>query len=300
MSAAYFGREALRQAWRQRLLTLVAVSALGLAALFAGAWGLLWRNARYWTSGVGDAAQIVAYLRPGLPATAQQSAVAAAQALSGVAEVVLVGAEQAAEQLSQDAQLKQALTLLGENPLPATLKIRLTTPNPASATLVAKGLATVPGVEEVDAGEGAVEGLLRASSAARTALLGLGALFSAAALLIVAAVLRLAAWSRRQELGIMRLVGASHAFIRAPFLLEGLLQGLLGGALASSALAASLAWLGLRLQHDLQIDLSAFLPFGVDLRFGLLLTAATALLGLLGAAIALASITLAYEDEEEG
>ncbi len=53
---AYFTREALRQAWRQRLLSLVAVSALGLAALSAGAWALLLRNASHWHQALGQAA----------------------------------------------------------------------------------------------------------------------------------------------------------------------------------------------------------------------------------------------------
>jgi cell division transport system permease protein len=298
MSLKYFILEALRQAWRQRLLTLVAVSALGLAALFAGAWGLLWRNAQHWGASVGDAAEIVAYLRPGLSAAGQGAAVDAARQLSGVASVSLVSEAEAAEQLSRDPQLRQALELLGENPLPATLRIRLNGTDPGMARSISGSLARLDGVEEVDTGDGAVESLLKANRAVRTALLGLGGLFSGAALLIVAAVLRLAAWSRRQELGIMRLVGASHGFIRAPFLLEGLLQGLLGGALAAGALGASLSWLALRLRAELQVDLAAFIPLGVDVPLALSLVAGTALLGLIGAGLGLATVTLAYEDED--
>lgn len=299
MSVKYFVREALRQAWRQRLLTLVAVSALGLAALFAGAWGLLWGNERHWTAGLGEAARIAAYLRPGLDAAAERAVLAAARELEGVARVDLISAEAAAAELAKDPGLGQALALLGENPLPATLKVLLADPAPASVRAVAEALARVEHVEEVDAGEGAVEGLLRVSHALRTALLGLGGLFSAAALLIVAAVLRLAAWARREELGIMRLVGASHGFIRAPFLIEGLLQGLLAGALAAGALAASLGWLGLHLRRELQLDLAAFLPHGMDAGLAAALMAGTAALGCLGALLALATVSLAYEGEEE-
>jgi cell division transport system permease protein len=233
-----------------------------------------------------------------LGAAGQGAAVEAARALSGVVQVDLVSEAQAAEQLSQDPALKQALALLGENPLPATLKVRLADPKPTAAAALATALAQVPGVEEVDAGAGAVEGILKASSAARSALLGLGALFSAVAVLIVAAVLRLAAWSRRQELGIMRLVGASHTFIRAPFLLEGALQGALAGGLAALALRGSLAWLALQLRRDLQWDLASFLPVNVDLSLGLALFVGGTLLGGLGALLALSTVTLAYEGED--
>jgi cell division transport system permease protein len=118
------------------------------------------------------------------------------------------------------------------------------------------------------------------------------------ALLIVAAVLRLAAWSRREELGIMKLVGAGHGFIRAPFLFEGLLHGLMGGLAAAAALAGLQAWLEATLQRDLQLDLAAFLPSGVDLSLVALLASATGLLGLLGAFAALSTIKVAYEEEE--
>lgn len=295
---SYFLREALRQAWRQRLLTLVAVSALGLAALFAGSWALLWRNAQHWQAGLGQAAQIAVYLRPGLNAGQQGAALESARALSGVAEVELVSEAAAAAELSQDPALKQALALLGENPLPATLKVRLADPRPSAISALSGPLSQIAGVEEVDAGAGAVESLLKASAAARSALLALGILFSAAAILIVAAVLRLAAWSRRQELGIMRLVGASHGFIRAPFLIEGALQGALAGLIASAGLRGALEWVALRLRHDLQLDLGAFLPVNVDLPLGAGLTLGTALLGGLGALLALATVTLAYEDED--
>jgi cell division transport system permease protein len=298
MTLRYLLHEALRQAWRQRLLTLVAVSALGLAALFAGAWALLWRNAQHWEASLGQASQLAVYLRPGANGAAQASALAAAQAVSGVAGVELVSPEQARQSMSADPQVKEALDLLGDNPFPAVLKVRLGSDAPADLAAVSQRLKALDGVEEVDAGQGAVESLLKASGALRTTLLGLLALFSAAALLIVAAVLRLAAWSRRQELGIMRLVGASHAFIRAPFLLEGLLQGLLAGALAAGLLAFTLAWLSARLAADLQVDLAAFLPQGVDGVLALQLCGACGLLGLLGASLGIATVTLAYEDEE--
>lgn len=293
----YFFREALRQAWRQRLLTLVAVSALGLAALFAGSWGLLYRNAKHWQASVGQASELAVYLRPGIPLAAQAVALEAARGLSGVASVELVTPEQAAMGMSADPEVKEALELLGENPLPPTLKVRPSSERPAAISALAAKLKAIENVDEVDSGEGAVEGLLKVSGALRTSLLGLGALFSVAALLIVAAVLRLASWSRRQELGIMRLVGASHGFIRAPFLLEGFFQGLLAGACAAGALAGALAWLASRLRADLQVDLAQFLPSSVDIGLAASLMLGTGLLGLAGAAVALATVTLAYEDE---
>jgi cell division transport system permease protein len=294
----YFVRESLRQAWRQRLLTLVAVAALALAALYGGAWALLMRNADTWKRSLGAAEELVVYLRPDLSPQAQAAVQQAAQSLSGVASVDLVTPEQAAAELSQDPAVKSALALLQENPLPPALKVRLGVSTPPEAAAAAQQLKALDGVDAVDQGEGAVENFLKVSGVARGVLLALMALFSATALLIVAAVLRLAAWSRREELGIMRLVGAGHAFIRAPFLFEGLFQGLLGGLLAAAVLAGLQAWLAATLRDALGVDLAAFLPAGMDAWLSLCLVLATGILGLLGAAIALATVKVAYEGEE--
>jgi cell division transport system permease protein len=294
----YFLREALRQAWRQRLLTLVAVASLALAALYGGAWTLLYRNAQYWIRNVGQAEQLAVYLRPGLSPAAQASALDAARAVTGVAAVELVSPQQAADDLARDPQVKAALNLLGENPLPPTLKVRLEATLPAEVVDATNRLRALDGVDEVDNGGGAVESLLKASGALRSILLGMMGVFSLVALLIVAAALRLAAWSRRGELGIMRLVGAGHGFIRAPFLIEGLLQGLLAGALASAALAGLQVWLEATLNADLQLDLAAFMPTGVDVWLVGILCLSTGALGLLGAFIALGTVKVAYEEED--
>jgi cell division transport system permease protein len=294
----YFVHEAARQAWRQRLMTFVAVATLALAALYGGAWVLLWRNAQHWSHSVGQAEELAVYLKPGLAPAAEAALADAAKGLSGVASVELITPEEGKAQMAQDPKVASAFELLGENPLPATLKVRLTATLPAEVVAASEQLRLLDGVDEVDSGGGAVESLLKASGALRAVLLGMMGIFSLAALLIVAAVLRLAAWSRREELGIMRLVGAGHGFIRTPFLLEGLLQGLLGGIVASLALAGMQAWLQATLLADLQIDLDAFLPSGVDLPLVAGLALATAVLGLLGASLALATVKVAYEEED--
>jgi cell division transport system permease protein len=294
----YFTREALRQAWRQRLLSLVAVSALGLAALAGGAWALLLRNEIRWHEALGQELELVAYLKADLPAPVQDSALAQARALSGTVSATLVTADQAAAELSKDPELKTAFDTLGQNPLSATLRVKVQAESPDELKKQAAALAAVPGVDAVDSGEGALDSMLKVAGTAKAAFLGLGVLLSAAALLIVAAGVRLAAHSRRTELGIMRLVGASHAFIRAPFILEGLGLGALAGALAATALAVLQSWLSQRLLRDLQVDLSAFWPQGMDLVLALQLTLAMSLIGGLGAAVAVSTLTLAYEDED--
>jgi len=75
-------------------------------------------------------------------------------------------------------------------------------------------------------------------NAASYTAIGVAALMLVAAVLLIATTIRLSAFSRRRELGIMRLVGASNGFIQTPFILEGVIAALVGSVLASGAILA--------------------------------------------------------------
>jgi cell division transport system permease protein len=75
-------------------------------------------------------------------------------------------------------------------------------------------------------------------NAASYTAIGIAALMLIAAVLLIATTIRLSAFSRRRELGIMRLVGASNTFIQTPFILEGVIAALIGSLLAGGAIVA--------------------------------------------------------------
>ena len=81
-------------------------------------------------------------------------------------------------------------------------------------------------------GEDWVDKLHRIRNVATAAGLTLGLAFAAVAIIIISATIRMAVLARAKEISIMRLVGATDAFIRRPFLIEGFLKGILGGLLA--------------------------------------------------------------------
>jgi cell division transport system permease protein len=136
----------------------------------------------------------------------------------------------------QLGELGGALDGLSRNPLPATVEV---SPRGGSDLRGLAGrVSQVAGVAEVDYGREWVDRL----EALGNALRGFGtaslALVAFAALLVVANTIRLAVYARRDEIEIMKLVGATDRYVRAPFLLEGALQGLCGAALAVSGLLA--------------------------------------------------------------
>lgn len=120
--------------------------------------------------------------------------------------------------------------------LPETYWVSLKDPSQADA--VVERLSGTPGVEEVFDQRKYLQPIFDTLNAASFTAIGIAGLMLIAAVLLIATTIRLSAFSRRRELGIMRLVGASNRFIQTPFVLEGVVASLFGSVLASGAIVA--------------------------------------------------------------
>jgi len=128
--------------------------------------------------------------------------------------------------------------VLDFNPLPPSLKIRLKPDfrTAAAASTISDRVAAVEGIESVRYRKGLLELIDARTRAVHNLSLVLGVLISLSAVFLVSNTIRLAIYAKRRLIRTMELVGATKAFIRSPFLLEGMLQGLLGGLVASGIL----------------------------------------------------------------
>ena len=161
--------------------------------------------------------------------------------MAGFAEVsaaTLVTRDEALERFRATLGGGELLEGLEENPLPASLELAL---EPAARSEEAIGrlaaaLAAMDGVDELSHDRRWIEGMARVAGLARTVSVVLGGVLVGAALLIVANTIRLAIYSREDEIEILSLVGAGRVFQRAPFILEGIAEGAAGGALALAGL----------------------------------------------------------------
>lgn len=118
--------------------------------------------------------------------------------------------------------------------LPQTFRLNLK--NPDQLAVISDSLTNAPGVEEVVDQRSYLEPIFAILNAASYSAIGIAALMLVAAVLLIATTIRLSAFSRRRELGIMRLVGASNRFIQTPFVLEGVIASLVGSLLAGGAI----------------------------------------------------------------
>lgn len=117
-----------------------------------------------------------------------------------------------------------------------SFRVNLTDPD--DADVIIESLSGMPGVESVVDQRSYLDQIFAVLNAASYTAIGLAALMLIAAVLLIATTIRLSAFSRRREIGIMRLVGASNRFIQTPFVLEGVFAALIGSVLAGGAIVA--------------------------------------------------------------
>jgi len=222
------------------LLTMLAI-AIALV-LPAGLW-LALDSARLLDAELEESATLTAYLST---AIGEDEAGRIEQALAtqaGVADTRLITAAEGMAEFQQALGLRDALTRLEGNPLPASVVVRPADPDPQAVRRLAEALEAVPGVDEVRLDLAWLERLRHLAELGQRVTLALGVLFGLGVLLVVGNTVRLAVENRRQEIEVVTLIGATHAFVRRPFLYSGAWFGLGGGLLAWGLLTLGSDWL---------------------------------------------------------
>jgi cell division transport system permease protein len=121
--------------------------------------------------------------------------------------------------------------------MPASLRVKLKDPNPTNILAVMSEYNNQAGVERVADQRALLQPLFKLFNGMTLAASVIAAIMVGLALMLIVNTVRLSAFSRRRETGIMRLVGASNFYIRLPFLMEGAVAGLAGAALAAVGVA---------------------------------------------------------------
>jgi cell division transport system permease protein len=203
--------------------------------------------------------------------------------IPGVSQVIYISKDEAAQIFKQQFG-EDIHSVLDFNPLPPSLKIFLEEGyrTAVRADEVHKKVTATKGIESVIYRKALLEFIDQKAATLHNITLGLGILISLSAIFLVSNTIRLAIYAKRRLLRTMELVGATPAFIRLPFLLEGILQGAIGGILASAILYMLLEY-GLRF---VLTDVAQFVR--MDSSFYLFVLAAGAGLGLVGSIISIA------------
>lgn len=261
----FFLRQAVYALLRSPAVTLLAVVTIALALAVLATFGVVLDNLTRAADQLGREVEISVYL---------DKATTSAQLRARRVELLGWSEVEAARELSSAAAMTEFKAGLGPDAvlleglpadlLPPSLELRLQRGRVWRATEVqalAARLRAMPGIDDVRYGQDQIERLTALLNASRIAAVVLGLALCGATVLIVSNTIRLTVFARRDEVEIMSLVGATDAFVRAPFILEGAIQGLLGSLIALVALLSLGGGLRLALAEALA-QLSA-----VELRF---------------------------------
>jgi cell division transport system permease protein len=225
--------------WRNALMSLAATATMVLMLLLLAGFWIIQTGLLAGLQFTEQKVEVVGYLQPNAQANQIDALQGRLEAMPEVAAVTFVSRETALENFraSMAAQGREDLTrYLDSNPLYASLEVKLVDPTDVRA--VGDALREDPSIRNVINIEDLVDRVLTVTSILRTAGTVVLVIVGIIVLFIIVNTIRLAVVARAEEIEIMRLVGASDAFIRWPFVFEGAFVGLLGALLALGVLAA--------------------------------------------------------------
>jgi len=236
---SFIFNEAMRDLRRAGRLGVSAILLIALSLTALGGFWLLSVNLGRAIALWGDRVRVIAYLKEEPPAGRLEDLLRRIQAVGGVQRLRFVSKAEALSVLKRSLGSEaEVAEMLPRNPLPASVEI---TPDAAIATpegtraLVAR-LAALPEVDEVQGGSQWVDGLAQFRRLFQGVGLVIGAVLAVAAILTVTTATTLVLHLRRDEMEIMRLVGATENVIRWPRLLQGMAQGLVAAIVALATL----------------------------------------------------------------
>ncbi|HSB62030.1 MAG TPA: permease-like cell division protein FtsX [Vicinamibacteria bacterium] len=285
---AYFFREAATSLWRSRLMNALSVGTIAVSLFVVGAFLAVADSlndvVQRWTQKV----QVVFYLEDGIEDWVRDSLENRLREDPAVGAVDRVSREQALERfrgLFHD--LRSLPDDLGENPFPASLEVALGAghQSPAEVERLVRAFEKAPGVQEVQYDLLWIERLATGARLVRGVGAFLGGVLVLAGVFTISNVIRLTVYAREDELDIMRLVGATQAYVKGPFVVEGMIQGGLGGLASVGLLWLALRWLArdLAAGSDLLGRASIGLPDGLPV----MLVAGGMAVGVVGSLVSL-------------
>ncbi len=232
---SYFFREALRRLWVSKRSSFVAVAMICVSLMIVGAFLLIAENLQRAVATAQGRSRVSVFLDA--EATPQQiaSVGAALGANPHFAARRLVSKDEALVRFrAYFPNLSGIVGQLGENPFPASYEcdVAPSVVQTPAFQREAAAIRALPAVEQVQFDWEWVERLKRLINLVNLIGIVAGGLLAIAAAFTIANVIRLTMMLYREEIEIMRLVGATERIIRGPFLIEGVLQGLLGAAAA--------------------------------------------------------------------
>ncbi|MFC1518000.1 permease-like cell division protein FtsX [Candidatus Margulisiibacteriota bacterium] len=279
----------LKEAWlsmkRGGLMTFTALLIIFISLIMFGIFLLIVFNLNSLVGSMSDKMEIMAYVDKNFTKAGVENMQLKIKQVPGVENISFVSKEAAWESFRKNFKNIDLGNVLESNPLPDAYKIKTKTLE--LIPYVSKALQEIPGIEDVRYGGEMADRIRVFSNVVRWIGLGIIIAMTLTTLLIVVNTIRLTVLARKDDVYIMRLVGATNSFIRWPFILEGILLGVCGAFFASLCLKITYDLLAQKLQQTLPFLPISFNMLEINLIY-LFIFGLGIFLGFLGASISAA------------
>ncbi|NQT55912.1 MAG: ABC transporter permease [Desulfobacteraceae bacterium] len=284
----YFFRQALININNNRVVHFIGLGTMVVSLLIFGTFLLVFVNINTWIEGWGHSLTMSVYLQDGIKEKNREKIASHIRSLPAAEIKRFISKEEALKDLKSVLGSEAGLLKdLSKNPLPASFEVifKYVTDLRSDPQIIKKELESIDGVEEVQYSEEWLkrfEGLMNMIK-----LVGfiIGGLLFIGILFIVINTIKLTIYSRKEEIEILKLVGATDWFVKTPFLLEGVIQGMLSGILAILTLFSVYLFLCTKKMHFLGLGVLEFIFIPHDYTLSIFLISIA--LGLGGSFIAL-------------
>jgi cell division transport system permease protein len=231
----FYLKEALLSIKRNVLVSIASIMSITTILIIIGIFLLISINANLFLKNIESQLEIIAYLKDDISKIELDNLKKNIKAIEGITEVKFISKEDAYQSLLKDlGDQGDILSAIEVNPLPASYEIKVKDPKKIEQT--ANQIAKLKKVEEVGYGQEIVEKLLNFSYIFRKAGIIILGLLVLASILIISNIIKITVYSRKCEIEIMSLAGATNWFIKWPFVIAGFLQGFISALLAISIL----------------------------------------------------------------
>jgi cell division transport system permease protein len=270
-TSLYFFKEAFRGFYNAKLMTFVAIVTIAFALFLLGVIAVTYLNVRLWLKDASNRVEVVVFVNDSVAAdTARVSElIAGIRKCPQVSKALYVSQKDAWERF-KEAYGNSMLDAVDDNPFPASVEISL---NEKSQSVTAttdfqKEMEKIEGIEDVRISKQWVKFLQRFRAYFLLASVCIGLLLVIALHFMIANTIKLTIYARKELVHNMHFVGATNAYIKMPFIFEGILQGVIGGALATALLWSVKIAVASRIHLAWGPWYSFFIIFAVGALFG--------------------------------
>jgi len=262
---------------RARLSSVITIFTMTISLLLLGLFAIIYKNTNQIIQSFREKVELEVFLASEVDSSQTARINDSLMNIPGVQSTLSISKDDAAKIFKKEFG-EDINTVLDFNPLPSSIKLHLLPEyrNSDSAKIIYDAALKIEGVDDVVYRKALLEILDRRVKIFVGASAAIGATLLIATLFLISNTIRLTIYAKRKMINTMKLVGATRAFIRRPFLIEGMLHGTLGGALS-----AGLIWAIIYVAKTfISSELSEF--FAVDTYYYGVLVASGIFLGLLG------------------